>query len=70
MRTERKATMMTITENIEMELFSSEESCVLIQTVEEEKQLGTYTSRQVSLNMRKRALLASQPPQMYPSVCM
>ncbi|TWW58458.1 hypothetical protein D4764_07G0011770, partial [Takifugu flavidus] len=35
MRTERKAAM-TMTENIEMELFSSEESCAAIQTQEEQ----------------------------------
>lgn len=37
MKTERKAALLVITENIEMELFSSEESCVMIQTQEEEQ---------------------------------
>lgn len=69
MRTERKAAMMIITENIEMELFSSEESCVVIQTVEEE-QLEKYTSNQVSLNLRKRDLHGSRSPHIYPSVRM
>lgn len=51
MRTERKAAM-TITENIEMELFSSEESCGLVQTREE--QLGKSTvNLHVSLNLKK-----------------
>lgn len=69
MRTERKAAMMIITENIEMELFSSEESCVVIQMVEEE-QLEKYTSNQVSLNLRKRDLHGSRSPHIYPSVRM
>lgn len=38
MKTERKTALLVIKENIEMELFSSEESCVLIQTQEEEEQ--------------------------------
>lgn len=54
--------MMIITENIEMELFSSEESCVVIQRVEEEEKLDKYTSSQVSLNLRKRELHESQTP--------
>lgn len=72
MRTERKAAVMIITENIEMELFSSEESCVVIQTVEEEEeeQLDEYTSNQVSLNLRKRDLHGSRSPHIYPSVRM
>lgn len=73
MRTERKAAMMIITENIEMELFSSEESCVVIQTVEEEEeeeQLEKYTSNQVSLNLRKRDLHGSRSPHIYPPVRM
>lgn len=40
MRTESKAAM-TITESIEMELFSSEESCALIQTREEQLRKST-----------------------------
>lgn len=47
MRTERKAAM-RITENIEMELFSSGESCALIQTQEEQLRKST-----VSLNLKK-----------------
>lgn len=73
MRTERKTAMMIITENIEMELFSSVESCVEIQTAaapEEEEQLEKYTSKQVSLNLRKRDLHGSQSHQMYRSVRM
>lgn len=66
--------MMFITENIEMELFSSVESCVEIQTAaaapEEEQQLEKYTSKQVSLNLRKRDLHRSQSHQMYRSVRM
>lgn len=50
MRTERKAAM-TMTENIEMELFSSEESCAAIQTQEE--QLRKPVNLHVSLNLRK-----------------
>lgn len=53
MRTERKAAMMIITESIEMELFSSEESCVVIQTVGEEEQMEKYTSSQVSESEEK-----------------
>lgn len=47
MRTERKAAM-TMTENIEMELFSSGESCALIQRQEEQLRKST-----VSLNLKK-----------------
>lgn len=44
--------MMIIAENIEMELFSSEESCVVIQKQEENEQLGKYNFNHVSLNLQ------------------
>lgn len=44
--------MMIITENIEMELFSSEDSCVAIQKQEENEQLGKYNFDHVSLNLQ------------------
>lgn len=63
--------MMVITESIEMELFSSEESCVGIQTVGEEEQIEKDTSNQVSESEEKWPhLRSSQTPQMYPSVLM
>lgn len=70
MRTERKAAVMIVTENIEMELFSSEESCVVIQRVKEEEKLDKYTLNQVSLNLRKCDLCGSHSPQIYRSVRM
>lgn len=42
MKTERKAALLVITENIEMELFSSEESCVMTQTQEEEEEQHSF----------------------------
>lgn len=70
MRTERKAAVMIVTENIEMELFSSEKSCVAIQRVKEEEKLDKYTFNQVSLNLRKCDLCGSHSPQVYRSVRM
>lgn len=43
---ERKAALLAITENIEMELFSSEEPCVVISTQEKEEE---YSFDQVRL---------------------
>lgn len=51
MRTERKATVMIMTENIEMELFSSEEPCVVIQKVEMKEHLEKHTSNQASVSL-------------------
>lgn len=50
MRTERKAAVMLIRENIEMDLFSSEESCVVVQTQKEEEKC---VFDQVSINHKK-----------------
>lgn len=52
MRSERKAAM-AITENIEMELFSSEESCAVIQTQEEKEQQRRSSVDHVSLNLKE-----------------
>lgn len=48
MKSEAKAVLLAIRENIEMELFSSEEGCIVIQTQEEKVE---YTSDQVSRNL-------------------
>lgn len=53
MKSERKAALLVITENIEMELFSSEERCVVIQTQKEE---DGYSADQVSVNLKKLKL--------------
>lgn len=53
MKSERKAALLVITENIEMELFSSEERCMVIQTQKEEE---GYSSDQVSVNLKKLKL--------------
>lgn len=50
MKSETKAALLAIRENIEMELFSSEEGCIVIQTQEEKVE---YTSDQVSRNLWK-----------------
>lgn len=50
MKSEPKAALLAIRENIEMELFSSEEACIVIQTREEKAE---YTSDQVSRNLWK-----------------
>lgn len=50
MKSETKAALLAIRENIEMELFSSEEGCIVIQTQEEKVE---YTSNQVSRNLWK-----------------
>lgn len=52
MRSERKAALLVITENIEMELFSSEERATVIQTQEEKG----YSPDQVSVNLKKLEL--------------
>lgn len=54
MKTERKAALLVITENIEMELFSSEESCVVIQMQEEEE---PHRFDLVSVNQTQTATL-------------
>lgn len=50
MKSETKAASLVIRENIEMELFSSEERCIFIQTQEEKVE---YTSDQVSRKLWK-----------------
>lgn len=53
MKSERKAALLVITENIEMELFSSEEPCMVIQTQEEKDE---YSFDQVSVSLKKLKL--------------
>lgn len=48
MESERKAALLAIRENIEMELFSSEEGCIVIQMQEEKLE---YASDQVSCKL-------------------
>lgn len=52
MRSERKAAVLVIMENIEMELFSSEERATVTQTQEEKR----YSPDQVSVNLKKSEL--------------
>lgn len=48
MKSETKAALLAIRENIEMELFSSEEGCIVIQTQEE---IVEYASDRVSRHL-------------------
>lgn len=50
MKSEKKAALLVITENIEMELFSSEECCTVIETRDGKE---GYSSEQVSVNLKK-----------------
>lgn len=61
MKSERKAVLLAITENIEMELLSSEEPCVVIQEKEEEYSFHQVCVFNRNLNILKRQESCGDP---------